>query len=166
MTATASTDRHPLRRRLAAWVAAGVAPADLAPAAVAAAHVRITGRPAARDPQHRATRVYSADELRAALLELGHRPQRSAPPPPPPPDLRPLVWAAALQRLPLPSTRMLLSQQAQLLELRESGRKLWALVAVVPRWRPLVESRRDLVTRALADTMARPVALQLLEVGQ
>lgn len=77
---------QPLRRRLAAWVAAGVAPPGLAPAAVAAAHLRVTGRPAARDPERPQYRVYSADELRAALVELAARSPRPAPPPPPPLD--------------------------------------------------------------------------------
>mgnify|MGYP006285855079 FL=1 len=156
---------QPLRRRLAAWVAAGVAPPGLAPAAVAAAHLRVSGRPAARDPQCRGYRVYSADELRAALIELAGRSPRPAPPPPPPLDPLPLLWQAATQRLALPSSRMLLLQQARLIALRERGRLVVAVVGVVPHWRPMIETRRGLIAQALADTLARPVALELRGVA-
>lgn len=158
---------QPLRRRLAAWVAAGVAPPGLAPAAVAAAHARLTGRPPARDPDRSgAYRVYSADELRAALIELGCRSPRPAPPPPPPLDPLPVIWQAAAQRLALPSARMLLLHQARLIALRERGRLVVAVIAVAPQWRPLIEARRALVARALADTLGRPVALELQGVGR
>lgn len=157
---------QPLRRRLAAWVAAGVAPHGLAPAAVAAAHVRVTGCPPARDPSCRGFRVYSADELRAALVDLGHRSPRPAPPPPPPLDPLPLIWQAAAQRMAMPTARMLLSQQGRLIALRERDRVVVAVVAAPARWLPLIESRRCLVARALADTLRRPVALELQEVGQ
>lgn len=157
---------QPLRRRLAAWVAAGVAPPGLAPAAVAAAHLRVSGRPAARDPQCRGYRVYSADELRAALIELaGRSPRRSPPPPSAPLDPLPLIWQAAAQRLELPSNRMLLLHQAGLIALRERGRLVVAVIAAAPQWLPLIESRRGVIARALADTLARPVALELREVA-
>ena len=162
---------QPLRRRLAAWVAAGVAPPGLAPAAVAAAHLRVTGRPAARDSERPQYRVYSADELRAALIELAGRSPRPAPPPPPPLDPLPLIWRAAGQRLAMPSTRMLLSQQCRLLELRESTYshrnpgELVARVAVVPRWLPLVKARIHLIGNAMGDTLGRVVAIELQEVA-
>ena len=156
---------QPLRRRLAAWVADGVAPPGLAPAAVAAAHLRVSGRPAARDPQCRGYRVYSADELRAALIELAGRSPRPAPPPPPPLDPLPLLWQAAARRLPLPSNRMLLLQRAQLIALRERGRLVVAVVLVGPQWLPLIEARRGVIAQALADTLARPVALELRGVA-
>lgn len=161
---------QPLRRRLAAWVAAGVAPPGLAPAAVAAAHTRITGRPAARDPERPQYRVYSADELRAALAELASRSPRPAPPPPkqapPPVDPLPLIWWAAAVRMELPTARTLLSQQGRLIALRERGRLVVAVVAAAPQWLPLFEARRVLVAKALADTLARPVALELQGVAQ
>ncbi len=156
---------QPLRRRLAAWVAAGVAPPGLAPAAVAAAHLRVSGRPAARDPQRPQYRVYSADELRAALVELAGRSPRPAPPPPPPLDPLPLLWQAAAQRLALPSNRLLLLHQGRLIALRERGRLVVAVIAAAPQWLPLIESRRGVIARALADTLARPVALELREVA-
>ena len=159
---------QPLRRRLAAWVAAGVAPPGMAPAAVAAAHLRVSGRPAARDPQCRGYRVYSADELRAALIELAGRSPRPAPPPPPPPPLDPLplLWQAAAQRLALPSTRMLLLQQAQLIALQEQHPGVVAVVAVDSRWLEMVKVRQGLVSQALADTLARPVAIEWRRAGR
>lgn len=156
---------QPLRRRLAAWVADGVAPPGLAPAAVAAAHLRISGRPAARDPERPQYRVYSADELRAALIELAGRSPRPAPPPPPPLDPLPLLWQAAARRLALPTNRMLLLHQARLIALRERGRLVVAVIAAAPQWLPLIESRRAQVSQALADTLDRPVALELREVA-
>jgi hypothetical protein len=132
---------------------------------VAAAHLRVSGRPAARDPERPQYRTYSADELRAALIELAGRSPRLAPPPPPPLDPLPLLWQAAARRLALPSNRMLLLQQARLTALRERGRLVVAVVAVVPQWLPMIESRRGVIARALADTLARPVALELREVA-
>jgi hypothetical protein len=161
---------QPLRRRLAAWVAAGVAPPGLAPCTIAAAFVRATGRQPARDQQFRSIRAYSRDELQAALNELAGAPPPPAPPPPPPPGdplaLMALIWHGALRRVPLPSTRMLLWQQCRLIGLGEQGRELVARVAVVAQWLPMVKSRQEMVSQALADTLARPVALVLLEVEQ
>ena len=138
---------------------------ELAPAAVAAAHLRVTGCPAARDPECQQYRVYSADELRAALIELASRSPGPAPPPPPPLDPLSVIWQAATKRLAFPSTRMLLSQECRLLELRKSGRELLVVLEVAPEWRHMVQSRRDLVAGALAETMCCPVALQLREVA-
>jgi hypothetical protein len=132
---------------------------------VAAAHLRVSGRPAARDPQRPQYRVYSADELRAALVELAGRSPRPAPPPPPPLDPLPLLWQAAAQRLALPSNRLLLLHQGRLIALRERGRLVVAVIAAAPQWLPLIESRRGVIARALADTLARPVALELREVA-
>ncbi len=154
---------QPLRRRLAAWVADGLAPPGLAPAAVAAAHLRVTGCPAARDPERPQYRVYSADELRAALAELASRSPRPAPPPL---DPLPLIWQAAAQRMAMPTARMLLSQQGRLIALHKRGQLVAAVVAAPPQWLPLIEARRALVARALADTLARPVVLELQGVAQ
>jgi hypothetical protein len=156
---------QPLRRRLAAWVAADVAPPGLAPAAVAAAHLRVSGRPAARDPERPQYRVYSADELRAALIELADRSPRPAPPPPPPLDPLPLIWQAAAQRLAMPSNRVLLVHRARLIALSERGRLVVAVIAAAPDWLPLIEARRARISQALADTLARPVALELRGVA-
>lgn len=161
----------PERRRLAHWQALGVVPPGLAACSVAAAYVRATGRPPARDPAKRASRAYTAAELAAALAELGQSP-RPAPTPPPPADLLAVIWAASLQWLELPSTRMLLSQQCRLLDLRESTYsrrnpgELVARVAVVARWLPLVAARIHLIANAMGETLARPVAVALQEVAQ
>lgn len=157
-----SQQLQPLRHRLAAWVAAGVAPPGLAPCTIAAAFVRATGRQPARDQQFRSTRAYSRDELQAALNELAGAP----PPPADPLALMALIWHGALRRVPLPSTRMLLWQQCRLIGLGEQGRELVARVAVVAPWLAMVKSRQEMVSQALADTLARPVALVLLEVEQ
>lgn len=161
----------PERRRLARWRALGVVPPGLTACTIAAAYIRATGRPPARDPDKRATRAYTAAELAAALAELGQSP-RPAPPPPPPADPLALIWAAALQRLELPSTRMLLSQQCRLLELRESTYshrnpgELVARVAVVAQWLPLVKDRIHLIGNAMGDTLGRVVAIELQGVAQ
>ena len=139
-------------------------PPDLPPATLARGFRQAYGRDPARDPERRACRAYSAAELTAALAALGHEPP--GPPAPPPGQLLRLIWSAALLRLPLPSTRVLLAHQAELLELREAaGRELLAVVEVAPSWLPLVQSRRALLVEALAETMGRPALLQLLAQG-
>lgn len=151
------------RFRWAIWHRRGMVPADLPPATLARGYRLAYDRPPARDPERRACRAYSAAELTAALAALGYRAPQPTPLPPPPAELLGLLWWAALQRLALPSTRMLLCHQARLLELSETGRgELLALVEVVPSWLAMVESRRGLVVDALAETMARRVALQLV----
>ena len=60
---------------------------------------------------------------------------------------------------------MLLLHRAQLIALRERGRLVVAVIAAAPEWWPLIESRRGLIAQALADTLARPVALELQEVA-
>lgn len=161
---------QPLRRKLSEWVALGAAPANVAPAAIAAAHVRRTGRPPVRDLQHR-TRLYSADELRGALVELGHRPPRPAPPPRGEALRQALgcVWVAVLAQLDLPSTRMLLSQQAELVALRCSGwgpsREVVAVVGVRPDWLAMVRSRADLIAAAFAAVLGGRLSLELVPLG-
>lgn len=136
-------------------------PADLPPATLARGYRLAYDRPPARDPERRACRAYSAAELTAALAALGCRAPH--PTPPPPAELLSLLWWAALQRLALPSTRMLLCHQARLLALSETGRgELLALVEVVRPWLRVVQNRRGLVAAALAETMGRPVLLQLV----
>lgn len=92
-------------------------------------------------------------------------PQR---PDPLPPTLA-VVWLAALRRLQLPSTRMLLSQQAELVELRCSGwgpaREVVAVVGVRPDWLAMTMSRRDLIAAAFAELLGEPVALELVQLG-
>lgn len=96
------------RYRLSWYRSRGLLPDDVAPCAISAAHVRLTGRQPARDPQRRICRAYSPVELLAALAEV-NREQRqkaiarvkrlaAAPPPPPPPPLPSVadLWDLAL----------------------------------------------------------------------
>lgn len=166
-------DRH----RLSWYGERGLMPQGIAPSSIAAAHVRLTGRQPARDPERRHYKAYSPLELLAALAELSRSAQPPAPPtprapqPPPAPQRQadPMadIWARALLALQLPSTRMLLSQQARLLELRRSRYpqapgELLALVEVEGHWLPMVASRRHLVAQALADVLGVPACVALI----
>jgi hypothetical protein len=187
--------RHPLgadpdglaaadqRHRLSWWAARGLLPQGLEPSTIAAAYVRATGRQPARDPDRKQSRAYSAWELLQALAQLGPalrplgaaaaRPAPAAAPPPPRPVdplAEPLgaIWGRTLQALELPSTRMLLSQQARLEALRPNRwGELVAVVAVAPDWLPMVQTRAVLLSDALGRALdARPVWLVLVEAGQ
>jgi len=153
------------RHRLAHWRLLGHAPYHLAPAAIAAAYVRATGRQPARDPERRASRAYSLSELRLALAELGY-----CEPPPPPADPLALIWAAVVARVALPSTRMLLSQQCRLQELRRDPSPLAcpggliAVVAVRVGWFGMVRARVDLIGNALNEALAGCVVVEPVEV--
>jgi hypothetical protein len=155
------------RHRLSVWRALGHAPADLAAVAIAAAFTRATGKPPARDPERRASRAYSRDELGLALDELGYCAS-----PPPPADPLALIWAAAIARVPWPSTRMLLLQQCRLLELRRdpsplaSRGGLIAVVAVRPGWFDMVRARVDLIGNGLNEALAACVAVEPVEVAE
>jgi hypothetical protein len=72
-----------------------------------------------------------------------------------------LLWALALQRLSLPSTQMLLSQQCELVELMENLGQLVAVVEVPERWAGFARSRRGLLELALGEVLARPVAVEV-----
>ena len=175
------------RHRLSWWAARGLLPQGLAPSTVAAAYTRATGRPPARDLEKRATRTYSAWELLQALAQLSPplqplgaaaaRPAPAAAPPPPPPAPPPrpvdpladplaVIWGRTLQALQLPSTRMLLSQQARLEAFRPNHwGELVAVVVVRPDWLAMVRSREALLSAALVAAVGRPVWL-VLEAGR
>lgn len=145
-------------------------PPDLPPASLARGYRLAYGCPPPRDPERRALRSYSQAELIAALAALGRRLPRSAPPPPSwAADLLELVWDAALRRFPLPSLRLLLANQARLVELRtcpyplRSSGELLAVVAVQPHWLPTASSRAHVIASALGETLQRPVAVELVE---
>lgn len=154
---------EPERRTIREWRSLGIAPANVAPAAIAAAHTRLTGRPAARDPQRRTACIYTRAELDAALQDLE---RRNPQPAPPPPLVLEAIWVAVLARLELSSTRMLLSQQARLLDLRRSGsgQDLVALLGVPTTWLAMISARTEYLGRAFTATMAAPVDLQLVEL--
>jgi hypothetical protein len=165
------------RHRLSWWAARGLLPKGVAASSIAAAYTRATGRPPAWDAERKQFRAYSARELLQALAQLSPplqplgaaaaRPAPAAAPPPPPPALPPrpvdpladpleAIWRRTLQALQLPSTRMLLSQQARLEAFR-----LVAVVGVAPGWLPMVRSREPLLSAALAAAVGRPVWLVL-----
>ena len=179
------------RHRVSWYTARGLLPQGLAPCSIAAAYIRTTGRQPARDPERRQYKAYSPLELLAALAELSRTAPPAAPPAPPPPPPRapqpaayrcppapqwqadPMadVWARALRALQLPSTRMLLSQQTRLLELRQSRYpqapgELLALVLVADYWLPMVASRRHLIAEALAEVLGVPVAVALIAAAE
>ncbi len=70
------------------------------------------------------------------------------------------LWQQVLAGLELPSTRMLLSQQARLLRL--DGRK--AVVQVAGNWMAMVQSRLPLLEQAMAKALGSPRQL-VLEAG-
>lgn len=130
------------------WLRRGMVPAGLPPATLARGYRLAYGKPPARDLERRACCAYSATELAIALAALrlpGPEQQLGG------------IWAAALQRVPRPSTRMLFSQQCQLRLLTVAE----ALVDVNLQWLPMVTTRRDLLSDALKDQLGRSVLLQL-----
>jgi len=72
-----------------------------------------------------------------------------------------LLWSSVLQRLPLPSTRLLLSQQSALVELIETPEHLEAVVEVAERWAGFTQSRCRPLEQFLEEVLARPVAVRL-----
>jgi DNA polymerase-3 subunit gamma/tau len=72
------------------------------------------------------------------------------------------LWQQILASLELPSTRMLLSQQAQLVRLDEHR----AVVRVAGPWMAMVESRKALVEKALASALGSPRQLVLEGGGE
>ena len=69
----------------------------------------------------------------------------------------PALWQQIVARLELPSTRMLLSQQAQLVRLDERR----AVVRVASTWMAMVQSRKALVEKALTAALESPRLLEL-----
>lgn len=67
------------------------------------------------------------------------------------------LWQQILASLELPSTRMLLSQQAQLLRLDERR----AVVRVAGTWMAMVQSRLPLLEKAVASALGSPRQLSL-----
>ena len=67
------------------------------------------------------------------------------------------LWEQILGKLQLPSTRMLLSQQAKLIKLT-SGK---AYVQVSPNWLGMVQTRTSLLEKAILETLQKPIKLIL-----
>lgn len=160
-----SRNAEPQRLRFVEWQRRGMLPQGLSPATLAKGYRWAHGGlEPHRDPERRASRAYSELELRLALEALQRTPAppprpRPTPPPPAPRRLPTLseLWAAVLRRLQLPSTRMLLLQQARLALLADGT----ALVEVEPSWLPLVRSRLQLLRDAFEAQLGEPVAVIL-----
>ena len=71
-------------------------------------------------------------------------------------------WHGVLRRLELPSTRMMLSQQAYLLGVKRTEGGLVATVGVTPRWLSMVAGRRELMEMAFEVWYGRPVRVALV----
>lgn len=67
----------------------------------------------------------------------------------------------ALERLSLPSTRLLLSQQTELVELFEAPTHLVAVVEATERWAGFTQSHTRLLEQALGEVLNRPLALEI-----
>jgi len=67
------------------------------------------------------------------------------------------LWQQILGSLELPSTRMLLSQQARLVRLEPQR----AVVQVAANWMPMVQTRQTLVEQAIARALGQPRQLVL-----
>ena len=140
---------------------AAAAPASVAPRAAAA--------PAAPGPAPAPTAA-PAPTPTAAVAPLA---AALAPEPAPPPDVAspaaaeaspnlPELWQQILAGLELPSTRMLLSQQAQLVRLDERR----AVVQVAGNWMAMVQSRLSLLEAAVTKALGSPRQLVLEGGGE
>lgn len=145
---------QPLPRfRFAEWQRRGMLPPGLRPATLAKGYRWAHGgRSPYRDPERRACRAYNELELRLALEALALSSEQ----------LLAGIWAAVLQRLQFPSTRMLLSQQARLVLLANGT----ALVDVVPSWLLCARSRLPWLREAFEAELGHPIAVILRGVGQ
>jgi len=74
----------------------------------------------------------------------------------------PELWQQILAGLALPSTRMLLSQQAQLVRLDQKR----AVVRVAGNWMAMVQSRQALLEQAIQQALGSPRQLVLEGGGQ
>ncbi|MFY8147874.1 MAG: DNA polymerase III subunit gamma/tau [Prochlorococcaceae cyanobacterium] len=129
---------------------ASAAPLPATPAAPPAVAAAATPAPAGAGAS-----APEAEGARAAA-SVGAPAAASAPPAAVAPDL-PELWQQILAGLELPSTRMLLSQQAQLVRL--DGQR--AVVRVAGTWIAMVQSRLPLLERALTRALGSPRQLVL-----
>jgi DNA polymerase-3 subunit gamma/tau len=132
--------------------------APTAPSPATAAPVAQPTPVAAPVPQSPTAAVNTADAAAAAT------PSRLSPPAAAEPSGHNLgeLWQQILAGLELPSTRMLLSQQARLVRLDERR----AVVQVAGPWAAMVESRRPLLERAVALALGGSRELKLETGGE
>jgi DNA polymerase III subunit gamma/tau len=96
-----------------------------------------------------------------AALERSYQASPSVAPAPVPLELA-QAWSLILSRLELPSTRMLLSQQAHLIEISQTR----AVVAVVTNWAAMVRTRAELIRDAIQRVSGHRPALEVLPVAE
>ena len=132
-----------------------------APAAGAAAPVRTPATAATPASSAAPAPVAAPAPLPAATPAPSAAP---APAPTPAPAAEPAnlgeLWQQILAGLELPSTRMLLSQQAQLVRLDQQR----AVVQVAGNWMAMVQGRQALLEQAIASALGSPRQL-VLEAG-
>lgn len=154
-----SPPASPNRLPLEAWREIGCLPPGISAQEIRAAFTRAHGgkrQPRLWTPRGARKPCFTAEELLRSLAAV-------PPPPPIPAAVLALVWNETLKRVALPSTRLLLSQQAHLQCLQEppESQRLVAQVAVVHQWMTLVTSRLGVLTAAMAETLGKPVAIEL-----
>jgi DNA polymerase-3 subunit gamma/tau len=153
----------------AAGAAAPVrAPATAATPATSAAPAPAPAPVAAPAPLPAATPAPSAAPAPAPTPAPAASPAPAPAPAPPAPTPEPAagtpnlgeLWQQILAGLELPSTRMLLSQQAQLVRLDQQR----AVVQVAGNWMAMVQGRQALLEQAIASALGSPRQL-VLEAG-
>ncbi|MBM5820741.1 MAG: DNA polymerase III subunit gamma/tau, partial [Cyanobacteria bacterium K_DeepCast_150m_m2_101] len=129
-----------------------------APASVAPVQPRRAAAPQAT-PATTAAVVHAAPQPAAAPAPPAEQPmgEPAGPPQGDTPQNLPELWQQILAGLELPSTRMLLSQQAQLIRLDDRR----AVVRVAGTWMAMVQSRLPLLEKALAQALGSSRQLQL-----
>ena len=112
-------------------------------------------------PAMRSTAIHSDDLPLCPCCGQAVEPEQEAVTGTSPVDPLVLLWSSVLQRLPLPSTRLLLSHQSELVELIETPEHLVAVVEVAERWAGFTQSRCRPLEQVLGEVLARPVAVRL-----
>ncbi|MEY3545525.1 MAG: hypothetical protein RLZZ247_1682 [Cyanobacteriota bacterium] len=131
-----------------------------------AARTAATGAPPAQAPTPVAVAAAPAPAIAAAPVAAAASPTAPAAPPGPAPAATPAgtdlveLWQQILAGLELPSTRMLLSQQAVLARLDQQR----AVVQVAGNWMAMVQSRLPLLEKAVASALGSPRQV-MLEAG-
>ena len=142
---------------VAAVAPAAAAPAVAAPAQASAVAQAATPAPAPAAAQAPLTPTPAATTPAAAPAAPTAEAAAPEPQPTPTNTNLPELWQQILAGLELPSTRMLLSQQAQLVRLDERR----AVVRVAGTWMAMVQTRLPLLEQALTQALGSPRQLTL-----
>jgi hypothetical protein len=146
---------EPFRLAMAPWAGFPfIPPPQPCPDCGALIHVRVLGYHPNPTNERPAAEALSDD---LARLERAYHNSNSRPP-----AVQELAeaWARILAQLQLPSTRMLLAQQARLEHLEQTR----AVVAVAASWAPLIESRAQLIVDAIEQLSGHRPALRIRAV--